>query len=246
MRFQEANAMPQRTPWGDFPDVLIQASESAVKKDPDYAAAKAGDLAAALRLVQSIWREDTLAQLRDMVGSGSPRLVAVHAVEGQSVNVIPLAMAAHLEQRLGWSVEAGIIQTNRVGHTGANGFYRLAHPALFAGPVTPGEDYLLLDDFIGQGGTLANLRGHIAASGGRVTAATALTGKPYSAALSLTAGTLSKLRAKHGQLEDWWRQRFGYGFELLTESEARYLERSADADAIRAGLAAGAPAGRAR
>jgi hypothetical protein len=244
---QEASAMPTRTPWGHLPDVVIQASESAVKQHPDYAAAKAGELASALRLVQSLWQEDTLAPLRELATSaGLPRLVAVHAVEGQSVNVIPLAMAAYLEQRLGWSVASDIIQTNRVSHTGANGFYRLAHPALFDGPVTPGAAYVLLDDFIGQGGTLANLRGHLTAGGGRVLAATALTGKPYSATLSLTADTLSKLRAKHGQLEDWWRQRFGYGFELLTESEARYLERSADADAIRAGLAAGAPAGRAR
>jgi len=35
------------------------------------------------------------------------------------------------------------------------------------------------------------------------------------------------LRDKHGRdLEDWWRERFGFGFECLTRSEARYLEKS--------------------
>jgi hypothetical protein len=41
-------------------------------------------------------------------------------------------------------------------------------------------------------------------------------------------------RAKHGQdFEEWWKERFGYGFDCLTHSEARYLERAEDADAIR-------------
>ena len=33
------------------------------------------------------------------------------------------------------------------------------------------ESYLMVDDFIGQGGTLANFRGHIEAAGGVVLAA---------------------------------------------------------------------------
>ena len=44
----------------------------------------------------------------------------------------------------------------------------------------------MVDDFIGQGGTLANLRGWIEEHGGKVVAAVALTGKPYSANPSLT------------------------------------------------------------
>lgn len=232
---------PKRTPWRDFPDVLIHAPETAVKKHPDCAPAKAGDVAAAVRLTQAALDDAGVARLRDLVGGAKPRLVGVHAVEGQSVNVIPVAMSAVLADRLTWPVETGIIQINRVGHTGSGGIHRLATPALFSGDVTRGAHYVLVDDFIGQGGTLANLRGHIESGGGRVLAATALTGKPYSAILKLTPKTLAKLREKHGQLEDWWRQRYGYGFELLTQSEARYLERSPDADTIRAGIVAATP-----
>ncbi len=238
-----SNDLPHRTPWGDFPNVLIQASETAVKQHPDYAAAKAGEVAAAVRLVEATLDDAAVARLRELAGDSRPRLVGVHAVEGQSVNVIPAVMAAALSERLAWPVEAGIIQINRVGHTGASGFQRLATPALFGGVVEAAEAYVLVDDFVGQGGTLANLRGYIEAGGGEVRAATALTGKPYSAILKITPETLAKLRSKHGPLEDWWRQRYGYGFELLTESEARYLERTADADAIRAGLVAAASRG---
>ncbi len=64
--------------------------------------------------------------------------------------------------------------------------------------------------------------------------ATALTGKAYSAKLKLTAETLQILREKYGkQLENWWVATFGYSFECLTESEARYLTRADDADTVR-------------
>jgi len=65
----------------------------------------------------------------------------------------------------------------------------------------------------------------------------ALTGKPRLARLALQKVTLAALRAKHGDLEPWWRAGFGYGFDALTESEALYLGRAEDADAIRKRLA---------
>ena len=104
-----------------------------------------------------------------------------------------------------------------------------------------GAEYLLVDDFIGQGGTLANLKGYIESSGGRVLGATGsqLTGKPYSAKLCPIDEQLAALRSKHGnELEIWWNERFGHGFDCLTQSEARYLERSSDADTIRSRLVA--------
>lgn len=95
-------------------------------------------------------------------------------------------------------------------------------------------NYLLVDDFVGQGGTLANFRGYLIANGGRVIGATVLTGKPYSAKIALSKVTYEQLIEKHSKaLEDWWREQFGHGFELLTESEARYLKNTPDADAIR-------------
>jgi len=53
-------------------------------------------------------------------------LVSVHAIEGTGVNAIPEALADLLAEYLGWRTDSGIIQTNIVGHTGANGFSRLA------------------------------------------------------------------------------------------------------------------------
>ena len=51
-----------------------------------------------------------------------------------------------------------LVQINKVGHTKSSGWHRLTHQALFDGKVSAKEKYLLLDDFIGQGGTLAILQ----------------------------------------------------------------------------------------
>ena len=51
------NVQPPRTAWNNFPDVLIHATESAVKQHPAYQAAKAGNGAAATELVNDTMSE---------------------------------------------------------------------------------------------------------------------------------------------------------------------------------------------
>jgi hypothetical protein len=81
---------------------------------------------------------------------------------------------------------------------------------------------------------LANLIGYVECAGGHAVGATVLTGKPYSAKLAPDDELIRALRDKHGRdFEDWWREKFGFGFDCLTRSEARYLEKSANAQAIR-------------
>jgi hypothetical protein len=60
-----------------------------------------------------------------------------------------------------------------------------------------------------------------------------LTGQRRSATLAVTDDTLNALRNTHEGLESWWSNLYGYGFGALTESEARYLLNSPDADTIR-------------
>lgn len=223
-----------RTPWNDFPPIVIHSPELPVKRHADYLAAKSGDAEAAFALVRDSFAIEALATLLHLIRERPPILVSVHAVERVGVNAIPEALADEIGRRLGFEIEGSLVQANIVGHTGASGFARLARQAAFEGNVKPGADYLLVDDFVGQGGTLTNLKGHIEAQGGRAIGATTLTGKPYSAILQPTTDQITALRTKHGRaLEEWWRNRFGYTFDCLTQSEARYLERSPDADTIR-------------
>ena len=226
---------PPRTPWqSGFPSVVIHAPESGVKNHLDYWAAKRGDADAALRLVQATMSVNAVDALRSLIESRRPTLVSAHALEREGVNAIPEALADELARLLDLPVDSSVVQTNVVSHTGADGFSRLARQAAFTGEIVAGTDYVMVDDFVGQGGTLANLKGIIEATGGSVIAATALTGKPHSAALAPTAEQIALLRAKHGkELEIWWNERFGHGFDCLTQSEARYLERTQDADTVR-------------
>jgi hypothetical protein len=227
-----------RTNWHNFPPAILHAEELKVKKHPYYAEAKSGDADSAFILVHETISDQAVAELKALIAERKPILVSAHAVEKDGVNAIPEAFADELGRRLCLNTDDSVVQSNVVGHTGANGFARLARQALFDGVVQENADYILVDDFIGQGGTLANLKGFIENGGGHVIGATVLTGKPYSAILKPTEEQLSELRAKHGkEFENWWQERFGHGFDRLTQSEARYLTRTENVDTIRDRLA---------
>ena len=227
-----------RFPWDHFPDVVIHAPESFVKRHSCYVAAKGGDAAAAIELVVAAVSANALDQLWRSHAHKHPVLVSVHAEEAIGVNAIAEAMAGSIAATLNWRIEHEVVQVNKVSHTGASGFARLRRQAIFGGVAGTGLNYLLVDDFIGQGGTLANLRGHLMAQGGNVIGATVLTGKTYSARLVPVHDQLVELRRKHGDIEPWWRQRFGFGFDYLTASEARYLCRTPASERIIAQLEA--------
>jgi len=239
---------PFRTPLTGFPDVLIHsvigAGKSQVKKHPNYPAAKSGDAEAARIVVRETINCQEVEALRLLLSGRRPILASVHAYESEGVNAIPEAFAEELAVRLGLQIDSGIVQTNVVSHTGANGYGRLARQPVFEGEVSAGAEYVLVDDFVGQGGTLANLRGYIEVNGGKVLAAVTLTGQGRSAKLALEKSKLDELRGKHGQeFEKWWQERIGYSFDCLTQSEARYLADSPDADTIRSRIAEAEQAG---
>jgi len=226
-----------RSPWNRCPPIVLAAEQGAVKQHAHYEAAKTGDVPAAKRLAAQLTSPQTIESIQAVLGDRRPALVPVHAVEDLGYNRIPGAFAELLAERLNLDIEIRIIQANVVNHTGASGWQRMVRPAVFEGAVTPGSDYFMVDDFVGQGGTLANLRGYLIHGGGRVLGATTLTGRADSATLALQPDTLAALREKHGeQIENWWQGVFGYRFDCLTESEARYLFRVEDADTIRAQL----------
>ena len=234
---------PPRVPWEAFADAVLLAGESQTKQHPEYVGAKTGDAVAAANLVNSLVDEAGITTVRALISeiseSGEPVLVCANAYEDQGFNAIPAALAELLSERLGILFDTTVVQTNVVSHTGADGYGRLARQAAFAGEVQSEGEYVMVDDFIGQGGTLANLRGWIEKQGGKVVGAIALTGKPYSAKLNPSQEQLHELRQKHGSdFEKWWKAHFGHAFDCLTQSEARYLARSPDVDTIRNRLAA--------
>lgn len=238
------NTFASRTEWpASFPDVAIhQTAERIVKQHPDYPAAKAGDFNAASRLVRDMASAEAIEAVAAMSGGKPATLVPVFALEAEGKNAIPVALAALLREQLGWKIEPRVVQVNRPQRTGRDGYYRLAAQPLFGGNPTQGGRYVMVDDFIGQGATLASLHGFLRVNGGDVLGATALTGKATSARIAISSITLAVLRRVHGEeLEQWWISTFGFGFDRLTESEARYLIARTDADRVRAEVLARRP-----
>ena len=242
-------AFASRNPWPlDFPDVIIHTAVATRDAHPSYAAAKAGDAEAALVLAIQLFNFLGAAELQRIIAGRECLLLPVIADETSGFNAIPDALAQVLSWSLRQQVVVGqIVQTNKVGHTRARTFQRLVTPAAFDGPVEAGANYILVDDHVGLGGTLANLRGHIEANGGRVIAMTTLTESRDGRRISLRSHTLDMLRERHGEaLDIFWQNQFGYGIDSLTELEAQNLCRQPSLAAIEDFLAQAAIEARGR
>lgn len=221
-----------RTSATSMPDAIIGSTLGSASSHPDYAAAKGGDIEAAVRLAMDLVTPDLVAKVRAAIGDSKPLVVPVAAEEASGRNKIPRAAAEVLAHRLGLKAANGIVQANRARRTGMDGLDRIFAPVDFAG-VVEAKPYLLVDDTLTQGGTFAALASHIREGGGTVAGVIALTGKQYSAKIQPTTESLASLRQKHGDLENEFRAATGYGFDALTESEARYLARYEPADRLR-------------
>ncbi|WP_145914904.1 PLxRFG domain-containing protein [Comamonas thiooxydans] len=221
-----------RTSATSMPDAIIGSTLGSASSHPDYAAAKGGDIEAAVRLAMDLVTPDLVAKVKAAIGDTKPLVVPVAAEEASGRNKIPRAAAEVLAHRLGLKAANGIVQANRARRTGMDGLDRIFAPVDFAG-VVEAKPYLLVDDTLTQGGTFAALASHIREGGGTVAGVIALTGKQYSAKIQPSPETLASLRQKHGDLENEYRAATGYGFDALTESEARYLARYEPADRLR-------------
>jgi hypothetical protein len=231
--------IPVRYPWEEgFPPVLIHAQRSEVTTHPWFAAARSGDVDAAALLVADTCSGGVVDRLADLAAGATPLLASVHAYKREGLNVLPDVLAQGLQQLLGWEADTGLVQANIVDNAGDPGFARLARQAVFDGAVRPDRPYMLVDDFIRQGGTLANLRGHILRQGGRVLGATVLTGNAAAAVLRPAPGILRELRDKHGSIENWWEEHFSYRFDCFTDAEAGFLCAHPDSGYVRARIEA--------
>lgn len=236
-----------RTLWpANFPDVIIHCELRARNTHPTYKTAKAGDITAAQQLVDDLLSPDSVKAIAQLIGSRQPLIAPVAAEERGGFNAIPDEMAQVLADELGLQMASyDLSQLSYVAHTRADGWHRLVTPAVFAGTVIQGADYLLVDDHVGFGGTLANLRGYIEVNGGRVIGMTTLTETGGGRKIAVLPETLFMIQEKHGdEFNHFWQQVFGYGTDYLTNIEAGYLCRVESVAAIKARMAEAATAAR--
>lgn len=226
--------LPRLHGWPDGVQPLaLFSKDQQLKAHSAYPRAKAGDEAAALDLLIDV----AVAWLYEHRARFAPGLlyVAPHAQEATGDNAIPQALAAVCAAVWGGTAENGIVQSDRVYHTGADAMERMAARAQFVGDVRPGERYVLVDDVTSLGGTLAELANYIQHGGGKIQDAVVLVNAGRNPALVPQPKNVQLLNRRFG---DEIFNIFGIKPEALTANEAQYLVGFRSIDEIRNRLAA--------
>lgn len=229
------SAPAPRIPWpGEQPEVLVHRPAMRDAKgrwrqplfdDTDYAAAKAGDHAAAGKLVEAHVNHAVLHALNDILANRVASIVAAHAVEQAGRNAIPGALATYVAVTTGVVFDIAVVQAKRPFRTQASAVERIGRRVQFDGPIRSGMAYVLIDGHVTLGGTFADLATFIVTQGGTVIAATALTSARATARLPLDPARLHQLRGRFGKMEQDFSGRIGYDFAGLKNGQAFILLR---------------------
>jgi hypothetical protein len=210
------------------------AQYRSAKRDSDFHAAGA--------IVRRCVNDETMDRIVDAVWTAgeAPTIVPPHPpfFDGEAdghralsqrypPNALPDAYVAHLENVLGGTVDTDIVQAARVGRTELKQFPRFLWQPRFEGGVRAGAPYIVADDVMTMGGTLAALRSHIVKGGGRVIAVTALAhAEGFDQPFAVREQTLSQLLDLYGNgLSELWKERIGHDPRFLTENEGQSLVR---------------------
>lgn len=248
--------------WPDaFPDVLTHTTVPGLRaagggrlddrgQSRLYLAAKAGDASAADRVVRELVQPTSLEPLAVL---GNATFVPVAALESpeRRFNALPSAYAREVSRQLGNPVSPDIVQSNVVLHTGKRLKQRLKLTPTFSGRVVEGQEYVLVDDVLGSGSTLAALRNYICSHGGVVVHATTLAHiepRPGAVAfnprrLAIAPATAGAIRDKFDILQlDRILRTHGTAptHKHLADGQGRAALRYASVDTLGAALAAGA------
>lgn len=198
----------------------------ALKKFPEYEAAKNGDFEKATLLARKFISAEMANSIAVEVRNLHSVLLPVVGFESVSSNCIPSACAVRISELTGIPFAEGVIRKTPDSRTSQDGVERIFNTPVFEGLVKKGVRYYLLDDTITQGGTLAALARYIDQNEGIVTGAIALTGQQRSAILAITDATLETVLANFKDIENDFIKTTDRHFNQLTESEGRYLTQA--------------------
>ena len=175
--------------------------------DPEYKAAKTGNLQAALRLVDRL--EIDYAVFRKYEGFVCP-------VQKFSGNKIPLALAMRISQYSTLQLVSSVyLLNNRPGYTMIE---RMYYDPEYTGFVPRGK-FILVDDVFTTGITLRGLKTFIESSGSEVTSVFTIGSSKHGTDFQPTNLKLRILKNKYPDIEKY------FNLESLTIAQVEYLLR---------------------
>lgn len=202
--------------------------DSCIKSHSQYTAAKAGNEAAAIQLIEEL-SVSFLRQLTDKFPKGCT-FVSPYAKEATGDNAIPLILSLYCAELFSGISETDIVQLQRVFHTGADPMERLITRPSFEGKVVAGEKYILVDDVTSMGGTLAELSNYIQLNGGEVLGTLVMVNAGRIKNFTPLSKHIKLLQERFG---DEIKRLFGIHTQALTANEASYLVGFRSLDEIR-------------
>jgi hypothetical protein len=201
---------------------------TAMKGHPAYTEAKGGDTNAARLLVQTFFKRPALAA----VGAVDYVVPVMQLDVGRRWNALPLELARLAARVIGARVLPLIVQDNVVHHTNADSMQRLVDQPSFTGSVLPGT-YLIVDDVVTLGSTLANLRGWIESNGGHVVLASTLAASIFSTKLAPDWSSTTSIKQRFPHDLATFTQSLGFPVDCLTNREVRFVGGLKNLNALR-------------
>ncbi len=190
-----------------------------MKSYPEYVEGKSGDRDKAFILAEKLL---PLNKIKEIEGKFGKNVIytPVRAVEASGKNKIPEALAERIATVSGAGYDTEILQISLSHHTGANAMQRLLNRPVFNGEVSVDRPYVIVDDAIGMGGTVAEKASFIIENGGTV-AGVICGGQTRGGNLWMDNNEIQKL------LEEinYDSNEFGIEPEALTSQEAKYLSK---------------------
>lgn len=220
-----------RTSWGTFPNLIVHSTLPSLQGHQAYAAAKGGDFRAARAVAETCTRADAIAWRTDYI-------VPVLRLEApQTWSPLALALAERLALFTGARVVTSVVQTSKPRPSSPDAIEYLLQQPIFTGPVPKGT-YLLVDESVSLGSTLANLRGYIETHGGKVAAASTFTARLFAGRLKPEPSALASLERRFGTELSIIPDKLGFEFVNLTHKEACFLQGLATLEPLRDPMAA--------
>jgi AcrR family transcriptional regulator len=198
-----------------------------LKRCAGYEAAKEqGDISAADAIVKKCVGTEKLQYIRKKYPDSFLLPVITHH------NVLPLALCINIGLPISLTVQ-GFTPRRR---TNLSAIERILCRPIFAGDITPGKNYILVDDVITQGATVAALIHFVTQNGGKVCAVTTLAYARGSRRIVPSKEIRDKLKQRFGKKIIRLFEEYGLGKDVLKQlsnAEMLYLLKFSDVESIR-------------